>query len=334
MCTLTFPLKTAKIKLLHDFIGCKHTSGQNNIKPCECQEKLAKTPVMSIYFKYIAKRLPMISINRLLPIASHIPSITLQQVADSLKKPTFRQFIPWIITSVLISILLSATSVQAEKTDTRNRHTGIIVLDPGHGGNDMGAHSLENMNEKQVAMKFAGLMTQRLKKTYKVVLTRKDDYQVDAFERSALANHLKANLFVSLHTGGSFRNHPRGISLFYHDNSSDNTVFEKQAAGSTEPSSVIKAWGQNRPETVEKSRYLTGLIRKRLTRENKDLKLTSTGAPLIVMSGIDVPAVLIEIGYITNPLDAKALSNEKYLSTLAHAICDAIDDFFSSEHRL
>ena len=111
-------------------------------------------------------------------------------------------------------------------------------------------------------------------------------------------------------------------------------AFEKQTALLTEPSSVIKIWEQNQPELVGKSRYLAGLIRERLTQENKDLKLTSTGAPLIVMSGIDMPAVLIEIGYITNPLDAKALSDETSLSAMAHAICDAIDDFFSNEHRL
>jgi N-acetylmuramoyl-L-alanine amidase len=52
------------------------------------------------------------------------------------------------------------------------------------------------------------------------------------------------------------------------------------------------------------------------------------------MSGADMPAVLIEIGYITNPLDAKALNDETHLSNVAHAICDAIDDFFSNEHRL
>ena len=239
------------------------------------------------------------------------------------------------ITTLFLGILLSVTSVHAEKTYTENRHSGIIVLDPGHGGNDLGARSSENMTEKQVTMTFAGLMTQRLKKTYKVVLTRKDDYQIDAFKRSALANHLKADLFISIHTGGSFHSYPRGISLFYYDNPSNNAVaFEKQTALSTEPSSAIKIWEQNQPELVEKSRYLTGLIRKRLTQENKDLKLTSTGAPLIVMSGIDMPAVLIEIGYITNPLDAKALRDETSLSAMAHAICDAIDDFFSNKHRL
>ena len=292
-------------------------------------------PVMSVYFKKIAKRSPVMSGDRLLPVASHIPSIAFQQVDNSEKKPVWCQSLTGIIVTLVLAILLNATPVQAEKADAENRHTGIIVLDPGHGGNDMGARGADNMIEKQVTMTFAGLMTQRLKKTYKVVLTRKDDYQIDVFERSAMANHLEADLFVSIHTGGSFRSNPRGISLYYHDSSSNKAaVLDKQAAISAEPSGVIKVWEQNRPELVEKSRYLTGLIRKHLTQENKDLKLTSTGAPLIVMSGIDMPAVLIEIGYITNPLDAKALSDETRMSNLAHSICDAIDDFFSSKQRL
>ena len=177
---------------------------------------------MSVYFKYIVKRLPVILGDRPLPVASHTPSMTLQQADNSVKKPTLRQSLPRIITTLFLGILLSVTSVHAEKSDTESRHSGIIVLDPGHGGNDMGARSSENMTEKQVTMTFAGLMTQRLKKTYKVVLTRKDDYQIDAFKRSALANHLKADLFISIHTGGSFRSYPKGISLFYYDNPSNN----------------------------------------------------------------------------------------------------------------
>jgi len=122
--------------------------------------------------------------------------------------------------------------------------------------------------------------------------------------------------------------------LFYYDPSNNTAAFEKQNGSLTEPSNAIKAWRHNRPGLVEKSRHLTELIRKRLTQKDKNLKPTSTGAPLIVMSGADMPAVLIEIGYITNPLDAKALKDKTHLSNMAHAICDAIDDFFSNEQRL
>jgi len=241
----------------------------------------------------------------------------------------------WIITTLFLGVLLSVTPVHAEKTSTEDRPAGIIVLDPGHGGNDMGAHGHENMIEKQVTMAFAGLMTERLKKTYKVVLTRKDDYQIQLFEGPALANHLKADLFVSLHTGASIHSFPRGMCLFYYNVPSGNaTAFDPQATIPAESSEIIKPWERDRPEQLEKSRHLAELIRKRLTQADKKLKLIISGAPLIVMSGANMPAVLIEIGYITNPLDAKALSDETSLSTMAHAICDAIDDFFSNERRL
>jgi N-acetylmuramoyl-L-alanine amidase len=191
------------------------------------------------------------------------------------------------------------------------------------------------MTEKQVAMTFAGLMTERLKKTYKVVLTRKDDYQIDVFERPALANHIKADLFISLHTGGSLRSFPRGMSLFYYSGPSRNAAaFEPLTSIPAESSSAIKTWEHDRPELVEKNRHLTELIRKRVTQADKKLKLTTSGAPLIVLSGAEMPAVLIEIGTITNPLDAKTLNDETSLSNLARVIGNAIDDFFSNEHRL
>ena len=265
----------------------KYISGQNSIKPCECQEKMAKLPVMSIYFKILML---------------------------------------WV-GIVLISGL---TVVYADDTAPNRNHPNIIVLDPGHGGNDTGARSTDDMTEKQVVMTFAGLMTERLTKTYQVFLTRKDDYQVDLFERPALANHLMADLFISLHTGGSLRSFPRGMSLFYYERARHSgTTLETQASNPPESSNTIKPWEQDRPDLVQKSRHLAELIRRRLDQTDKTLKLTSLGAPLIVMSGADMPAVLIEIGYITNPLDAKMLKDELQLATLAGHVCDAIDDFFA-----
>lgn len=239
------------------------------------------------------------------------------------------QSLRWIIIALLVSVLPSVAAFGAEKTPIESHHTGIIVLDPGHGGNDMGARGYENMIEKQVTMAFAGLMTERLKKTYKVVLTRKDDYQIDLFDRAALANHMEADLFVSLHTGASLRSFPRGMSLFYYNGPFESgTALDPLTSIPTEASHTIRPWEQNRPDLVEKSRHLVELIRKRLIQTDKTLKLNTSGAPLIVMSGADMPAVLIEIGTITNPQDAKALSDKASLSKIANAICDAIDDFF------
>ena len=270
-----------------------------------------------------------------LSAANSAPLGALQQIKHPVTNPVWRRPMPWIVSLFFWGVLLSVMLVYTETTQAQEHRSGIIVLDPGHGGNDIGARGPDNMTEKQVAMTFVGAMAQRLKKTYKVVLTRKDDYQIDVFERPALANHLKADLFVSIHTGGSFRSHPKGMSLLYYDSPSMHaTASGKQTTHVTESSSIIKAWEQNRPGQVEKSRYLSELMRKHLTQADKDLKLTSSGAPLIVMSGADMPAVMIEIGYITNPLDAKDLNDDAHVSKLARVICDAIDDFFSNKHRL
>jgi N-acetylmuramoyl-L-alanine amidase len=296
---------------------------------------LAKTPVMSVYFSYIRKRLNRMRYGRPLPALYSAPSGTLQPTKHPVTNPVWRWPSSWIVTLFLRVVLLSMMLVCTQNVQAQEHRSGIIVLDPGHGGNDIGARGPDNMTEKQVAMTFVAAMTQRLKKTYQVVLTRKDDYQVDVFERPALANHLKADLFVSIHTGGSFRSHPRGMSVLYYDNPPMHaTASEKQATHLTESSSTIGPWDQNRPEQIEKSRNLSELITKHLTRADKDLKLTRSGVPLIVMSGADMPAVMIEIGYITNPLDAKGLNDDAHVTKMARVICDAIDDFFSNKHRL
>lgn len=308
--------------------------GQNNIKPRECQEELVKTPVMSAYLKNIANRLSVALGDRFLSFPKRIASITHQQADNSIKKPPLHQPLSWMIMLLFWGVLLNVVPVQAEKTSMKHPFN-IIVLDPGHGGNDMGARSSDRLTEKQLAMRFVRAMTERLKKTYKVVLTRKDDYQINVFERSAIANHIKADLFVSIHTGASFQSHPRGMSLFYHDNPAIKDVpSAPQVAHSTESSNTIRNWGQTSSENIEKSRFITELIRKHITQIDPKLILTSSGAPLLILSGVNMPAILIEIGTITNPLDAKALNDEAYITELAQAMCDAIDDFFSNDLRL
>ena len=290
---------------------------------------------MSVYFKNIVIRLSGVLGNRPLPVARWFSSTSLQPADNSVKNPVLCRWCPWVAAVLFLSVLLSVMSVYVEKIFAEDRPDNIIVLDPGHGGNDMGARSSDGITEKQVAMTFAGAMTERLKKTYKVVLTRKDDYQVDVFERSAIANHLKADLFVSIHTGAGFRSHPKGMSLFYYDNPANNvTASDSQASNPTESPDTIQSWEQNRPELVEKSRYLSELIQKRLAQADQKLKLSTSGAPLIVMSGADMPAILIEIGTITNPLDAKALNDKAHVSNMVQAVCEAIDDFLLNDLRL
>jgi len=91
----------------------------------------------------------------------------------------------------------------------------IIVIDPGHGGYDNGAQGPDGTFEKNVTLTLARIIAEELGNTYRVILTRTDDYLLDIPARTAAANHLEADLFISIHAGGSFLHQASGMSLYY-----------------------------------------------------------------------------------------------------------------------
>ena len=110
------------------------------------------------------------------------------------------------ILGILILCFLSTGSIPAvAKQPLFDAYRRIIVLDPGHGGRESGARGADGTAEKSVTLELARLIAAELQRDYKVTLTRTDDYHVDLDNRTALANHLKADVFVSLHTGRQFR---------------------------------------------------------------------------------------------------------------------------------
>jgi len=259
----------------------------------------------------------------------------LKKIIPRQKVPTGK-FRSCILVGTLICILIVGLSAAyAQESNRQPKKTRIIVLDPGHGGRDSGARGPENAIEKNIVMTFAKAMTARLKTSYHVILTRKDDYQVSLFDRTAMANHNKADLFISLHTGASYRSNPRGISVFYYEgNKGPSAGAGFQDDRQAESSQPIQNWEQQRSHLTGKSRYFVKLLQKRLSTKYPDLTFYSGNAPVVVLAGARMPAALIEIGHITNPMDAKALNDEAWRAALAGHICDAIDDFFSDDLSL
>jgi N-acetylmuramoyl-L-alanine amidase len=245
-------------------------------------------------------------------------------------------FRSWMLAPTLICIVFCCLSTAlAQESDQPPKKPKIILLDPGHGGRDSGAQGPENIIEKNITMAFAIAMTERLKTPYRVMLTRKDDYQVSLFDRTAMANHHRADLFISIHTGAGFRSNPRGISVFsYERNDKQDALGGFQNDVQAETSLTIQPWQQQGPHLIGKSRLFVALLKKRLLAAYQDLDVYSGAAPLVVLAGAHMPAVLIEIGHVSNPMDAKRLNDEAWISALAGHVCDAIDDFFSDDLRL
>ena len=205
-----------------------------------------------------------------------------------------------------------------------------IVLDPGHGGRESGARGADGTTEKAVALELARLIAAELQRDYRVILTRTDDYHVDLDDRTALANHIKADMFVSLHTGGSFVYSTAGPIIYYYQNVSETSSSrEDNQALPGENKNIPPSWDRIQSDYLEKSRILAGIISSRLSTMNSIKDIRVQGAPLTVLQGAQMPAILIEVGYLTNPAEEKNLRNNRFLTDVAAQISRGIGEFLS-----
>lgn len=200
-----------------------------------------------------------------------------------------------------------------------------VVLDPGHGGHDTGAKGPGGTLEKTVSLNLARKIAAGLKDHCRVILTRTDDYGLDIPERTAVANHAKADLFISLHTGASFLHQQTGISVFLFREVSDRTrSSEIAAAKPPEGSDSAIPWDTIQSRHSKSSQELARLMYQYLIHPATSKQGGVQAAPLMVLRGADMPAVLIEPGYLTNPVEEKMLTDPDKMALVAEKISNAI----------
>ena len=205
--------------------------------------------------------------------------------------------------------------VEAKKNIFNPQDKRVIVLDPGHGGYDKGAQGAAGTFEKTITLTLAQLIVNELENEFELILTRTDDYGLDITSRIDLTHHLKANLFISLHTGGSFLHQTSGIDIFY---------FEKMSKSASAYAEAPRS---------SNSHFLAELIQKRFYDGKKKSKVQVKGAPLLILEGVDMPAILIEVGYLTHPTEEKTLADKEFLADLAKKISQGVIDFFQKINR-
>ena len=223
-----------------------------------------------------------------------------------------------------------------------DRTPGIrtVVIDPGHGGEESGARSAAGLLEKDltlaVASRVKALLEARL--GVRVVLTRDGDTAVPSDRRAALANNNKADIFISLHANGSPSAALRGAQVLSLDVSDyatlDAAVRRPEAPALAVPiagggTRVIDAvpWTLAQLPLASASSTLAAVVARRLSEAGVTMQTRAVDvAPLRVLVGAAMPAILIELGVLTNPEDATALADQAHLERLADAIAGAIAD--------
>ena len=232
----------------------------------------------------------------------------------------------WILVIIVMMLPQLLIDAHAKKPFFRGIKK-TVVLDPGHGGHDTGATGPDKSQEKTVAFKMASTLASELKYEYNVELTRTGDYGLDIPSRTDIANHLEADLFISIHTGGSFSHNTGGILIFYFKEPPGQSALN--ATSSFQGGDTIIAWDNIQTKHAGSSNILAQSIQARINEAMKFSRCKVQSAPLLVLRGADMPAVLIEIGYLTNPAEEKAVNDPGEMVRLAAAISAGIDDYFS-----
>ncbi len=207
-------------------------------------------------------------------------------------------------------------------------YEGTIVLDPGHGGHDQGGRGPDGTLEKAVTLTLARRVAAGLNQNYRVVLTRTDDYGLDITSRTAIANHEKARIFISLHTGGSFLHQATQMSVYYFEEIIDplqGVVGEKLKP--TESGEQAAPWDSVQSPHVATSREFANFMQNQLNRHTLTTPCNLQGALLMVLRGADMPAIMIEIGYLTNPIDEKMLKDPDSIENFAKIISSGINAY-------
>lgn len=210
-----------------------------------------------------------------------------------------------------------------------------IVLDPGHGGEDAGSRGA-SVVEKDLTLLIARRVKAAIENRLgiRVLMTRDSDETLAVDRRAAFANHNKADLFISLHANASVRSTARGAQVLTLDVSN----YPKLAADSAAPRTVPLLGGGTRVidpvpwelaqlPFAEQSTTFASLVLQHFGEKSVTLfARPSATAPLRVLAGANMPAVILELGFLTNADDEAALSGAEGQNSIVEAILAAIVD--------
>ncbi len=221
----------------------------------------------------------------------------------------------------------------------------VVVIDAGHGGKDPGAHGAARQ-EKDVTLAAARALRDRLEATgrYKVVLTRDTDVFVPLETRPQIARRANADLFISLHADASGAgSETRGASVYTLSDHGVDRV-QKGVFGHSDWFMNVNMPGQDaatrrilldltQRQTVNRSSTFAEMLLEHIGETTDLLHRSHRDAGLMVLLAPEVPAVLLEMGFITNPEDEDALGNASHRKKVMSAVAEAIDAYFAQEGR-
>ncbi len=227
------------------------------------------------------------------------------------------------------------TNDQSSTTKRLSRKISKIVIDPGHGGRDPGAVGPHGEREKDITLAVGKKLAKRLREEgFEVFLTRDEDIFIPLEERTAFANKKKADLFISIHVNSNPNKTLDGVETYFLNMTKDDYAIKVAA---TENATVTKSLSDLQfiindlmlnSKINESSKFATYVQNSIISSHRKsDHTCQNHGvkqALFFVLVGAQMPAILIETGFITNPTESKLLQKETYQNSIIDGIIHGI----------
>lgn len=204
---------------------------------------------------------------------------------------------------------LAGTDPDLQQTEEESRDTLCVMIDPGHGGVDMGS-SRDKILEKDINLQIALLLRDKLEDMgYEVIMTREDDTFVALEDRSAKANEAQIDIFVSIHQNSFEEDYVHGIETWYSGVVSNEYVNRSGALG-------------------DDSRRLAQLLHKDLLQATDGHDRSVREGQLWVTYATNAPSCLIECGFVSNKEECEKLISEEYQEQIVEGLAEGIDRYF------
>ena len=245
----------------------------------------------------------------------------------------------WTLSATWLVASLAPTSVLAADVRRPNAFDRVVI-DAGHGGDDEGARGAGGLLEKALVLDIAQRLAERLRgRGLEVVMTRRDDTFVPLEERTSIANDTRGDLFVSIHANASRDSTVRGIETFFLALSAsddhagnvarrENDAFRSDASPakrSVDPLvAIIGDLITN--EHMEEANEFARLVQAALAGDAAVARGVKQ-APFVVLEGVQMPAALVEVGFLTNRLDERTLRGSSERERIVSALVSATLEF-------
>lgn len=246
----------------------------------------------------------------------------------------------------MVSLVFSAKAARVW-ANTLQRNSGrrhVVMLDPGHGGQDPGAIGISGTREKYIALDTARAAARRLEATgrYHVLMTRDSDEYIPLTGRVEMAQKAGADLFMSVHADANRNHHIHGASVYtLSEKASDEEAAELAARENRsdrvagvdlsrhEPIVSEILYDLARRQTNNMSQRFAQALVAELGREVPLLDNTHRSAGFVVLKAPDIPSALVELGCLSNAAEERELRSGRYQQKLADSLARSVNDYFA-----